>query len=256
MKRLTINPKKRYVLELIGKKLSTFKGEGLEFKELREYNNEDAKRIDWKISAKMNKPYVKVFEEERELNIIITILVSGNLHFGSIKLKSELIAEIVEILSYIATNENDRVTLIFAQQNPIILKPSKSKKIVYSYVEKVLNFNYLGKDYPKNIDFLNKLKKGILFLIGDFHKIPNLTLKHETYAIIVRDFLEEYPKLSANLIDPINFSQKEAKLSPNSLKFIHQNDKLLYSIFAQKKIKFTKIYTHENTLTKLAELLK
>ncbi|NPA11943.1 MAG: DUF58 domain-containing protein [Epsilonproteobacteria bacterium] len=257
MREIIIKSKKNVFGSFLGRHTSKFKGSGADFKELREYQyNEDAKRIDWKISAKLNKPYIKEFEESRELNIIICILVSGSLHFGTKILKSELIGETVGTLGYLAAKNEDKIRVVFADNPPVFLKPTKSQKLIPHFITKTLTYPYLKKTPPQNLDFLNRLKKGILILIGDFFTIPKFNFKHETYVIITRDRLEENPPRlnNINLIDPINFKISNT-LTPEKIKsFIANNDKKLYSILAQKHIPFTKIYTNEDIKPKLARL--
>jgi len=265
MRELIINTKKRVYSEFSGRHLSKIKGEGLDFREIREYTfNDDAKKIDWKISAKLQKPVVKEFDEDKELNIIILYLLSGSMHFGSIRLKSEIAIEIMSLLAFSATKYDDKVTLIAYDKKPIHFKPTKSANTTFAYLEKISNINLLGKDYDFYfIEYLNKLKKSILFIISDFYKIPPLhKLKHETYTIIIRDEFEENPKFKGYVetINPLNMKENETFFNSNSIKkykkYIKNLDKKLSIFLDSKKIKYTKIYTKEEPFFKLGELLK
>jgi len=265
MRELIINTKKRVYSELSGRHLSKLKGEGLDFREIREYTfNEDAKRIDWKISAKLQKPVVKEFDEDKELNIIILYLLSGSMHFGSVRLKSEMAIEIMSLLAFSATKYDDKVTLIAYDKKPIHFKPTKSGNTAFAYLDKIANINLLGKDYDFYfIEYLNKLKKSILFIVSDFYKIPPLhKLKHETYVVNVRDKFEENPEFRGYIetINPISMEEKEAFFNSHSIKkyknYIQNLDKEFKNFLNSKNIKHTKIYTNEDSFFKLGELLK
>jgi len=266
IKAITLKAKKKVFGNFVGRHNSPFKGIGLDFKELREYQyNEDAKRIDWKRSAKLQKPLIKEFEEERELSVIIALLADASLHFGIKTLKTETIAEIVAILGYSAVLFDDKVSLLIYEKKPLThLKPTKSQKNIPLFVEKTLNTEYLKKSYDFSfIDYLNKFQKSLLFLIGDFYKHPPIhKLKHETYVICVRDLFEENPDAlgEVDLIDPYtlkpihtNLNQKEIKKYKTDL---YEKDKSFKTYLLKEKIRHTKIYTHEDAFIKLMELLK
>ncbi len=265
MKTLIINTKKRIFGSQLGRHFSKFKGEGLDFREIREYSLEDdANKIDWKITAKLQKPYIKEFDEDRELNITILYLLSGSMHFGSIRLKSELAVEILGLLGFSAVKMDDKVNTVFYDKKPKRFKPTKSVNGVAAAMDKASKINLPGKDYDFYfIDYLNKLKKSILFIIGDFYKIPPLhRLKHETYVIIVRDRFEENPAFDGyiGLIDPITLKETNVGFSKHTIKnykkFIKENDSKLTEYLNAKKIKHTKIYTDEDAFSKLGEMLK
>jgi uncharacterized protein (DUF58 family) len=265
MKHLIIKSKKRVFGTLLGRNLSKFKGNGIDFREVREYiYGEDAKKIDWKISAKFQKPYVKEFEEERELNIMVCILSSGSLHFGSRQLKSETISQIVALLGFSAIKYDNKFSVILYENRPIFhTKPTKTQNGVTLCVEMVYNYDFLGKNYDFSfIEYLNKFKKSILFLIGDFYQYPRLNLKHETYLIWIRDIFEENPKEMGeiDLIDPIALKEIHTNLNKKSVEEIKakilKNDQKFIEYLKKEKIPFTKIYTHEDPFFKLMELLK
>jgi len=262
---IIIKTKKRIFGSLLGRNLSRFKGNGLDFKEFREYNfGEDAKKIDWKVSAKINKPLVKEYDEERELRIIIAVLKSGSLYFGSRKLKSELVAEIISMLGLSALAEDNKIECIFLGKNKKIFKPTKNKKSIYAHVDYALKTDYLKEDYTQeDIDFLNSFKKSLLFIIGDFFKPVNLyTLKHETYVINVRDEFEENPKFSGytEVVDPVSFNTVNVNFNKTAIKklkkHISKTDTELQTQCKKHKIPYTKIYTHEDPIYKLIKLVR
>ena len=265
MKTLIFKTKKRVFGSLGGRHLSKFKGEGIDFKEIREYSyGEDAKKIDWKISAKLQKPVIKEFEESRELNIMILYLISGSMYFGSVRLKSETALETIASLGFSAIKEDDRVSVVCFDKKPIHFKPTKSVNTLSGVLENINRLELLKKDYDFSfIDYLNRFKKSLLFIVGDFYKTPPLhKLKHETYVIIIRDRFEENPKFNGfvELINPIDLKEYEASFSSSTVKkykkFIQNHDGELFSYLNSKKIKHTKIYTDEDVFYKLKEMLK
>ncbi len=268
-KKILIKTKRQVFSEIIGNNPSIFQGEGLEFVELREYQyGDDVKKIDWYVSAKMQKPYVKIYREERELNIVIVPILSGGVLFGSKKLKLDTIAEITAILAFSAIKNTDLFTLlIFTDSKKDFIKPTKRYFAVQKAVEKVLNFNPLGErfDSKKLVSYLfERIKRrSIIFLVGDFLQPVDLRIlskKHEVISLIVRDALEEEPPDLGfiSLIDPVNLIQGNTDLNKSVIKKrkreIYANDHELYSHFRKNRIRFTKIYTHEEPFVKLSKL--
>jgi len=272
VKKILIKTKKSIFSDIIGNNNSLFKGEGYDFVELREYEDgEDIKKIDWIISAKMHKPYVKVFHTQRELNISIVSILNGSMHFGTKRFKQDLCSEVCSLLGFSCVKQGDPFDSYIANEN-ILLNTKKSKKIfsVYDMVKQIDQYNCLGKDINFNIitnELYTKIKKrSIIFLIGDFFDIENLDLrllskKHEVIAIIIRDKFEEQPAQlgNVNLIDPSNsqtFNGVLDKSSTNSyINKVKQNDHKLYEHFQSCGIKSVKIYTYEDPLPKLLRLM-
>jgi hypothetical protein len=255
--------KKRIFSLLQGRNLSRFKGEGLDFREFREYSfNEDAKKIDWKISAKINKPFVKEYDEERELRIIIGIYTTPSLHFGIDLLKSEYIQNLTELLGLEAIKEDNKVQIVLLKQNPLIFKPTKNIKTHMAYSQKLKEIDFLNIQ-KGNLKILNKFKKSLLVLIGDFFEEIDLSyIKHETFVIIIRDIYEENPPFrgEVTLFDPVsgkdinlNFTKKDAQ---KINEYIQNLDNKNFMHFKKLKIPFTKIYTNENPIPKLIRLFK
>lgn len=273
LKKILIKTKKQIFSEIIGNNTSSLKGEGYDFLELKEYEyGEDVKNIDWIISAKMQKPYVKVFHAQKELNINIVSLLNGSVHFGSSKIKQELITEICSTLAFSCIKQGDPFSSYIANTQ-LHLNTKKSKKIhtVQTMNNNILTYNVLGKEmnYQKVSDEIYKSikKRSIIFLIGDFFDAQDLDLKllsqkHEVYAIIVRDIFEEQPQKlgKVNLIDPSNFFNYVGTIDSSTIKNyvtnLKRKDHELYVHLQKCGIKTTKIYTHEEPLSKLIGLLK
>ncbi|MGB5868125.1 MAG: DUF58 domain-containing protein [Arcobacteraceae bacterium] len=271
IKKLLIRTKKAVFSQQIGNNTSNIKGEGYDFVELREYEDgEDIRKIDWVISAKMQKPFVKVFHTQRELEINIVPILSGSTHFGTSRLKKDVITEICATLGYVCAAQGDSFASFIANQTAQ-LNTKKTKKIfgVNKMVENIDNYNPLGIDINYEIiinDLYKKIqKKSLVFLIGDFFDTKNLNLnllakKHEVIVIIVRDKFEENPTAlgNVNFTDPNNSTTFEGNLN-NSLalnytKKVKLHDHNLYENLKKTGIEFTKIYTDDDVTKKLAKL--
>lgn len=273
LKKIVIKTRRKIFSEIIGNNSSLLKGEGYDFMELKEYEyGEDVKKIDWVISAKFKKPYVKVFHAQKELNINIIPILNGSIYFGTKKFKQELVTEICAILGYSCIKQGDPFSSFIANENlQLLTKKSKKNFSVDMMCEQVFNYQVLGKnlDY-KNItdELLRKIrKKSIIFLIGDFFDISSLDLrilskKHEIVAIIVRDHFEEKPfELgNVNLIDPTTNKSFDGMLDKTTIlkyeKEVKANDHKLYEHFQKCGVRFVKIYTNEEPLPKLLRLTK
>ena len=273
LKKLLIRTKKAVFSQQIGNNTSRIKGEGYDFVELREYEDgEDIRKIDWVISAKMQKPYVKVFNTQRELDINIIPVLSGSTYFGTSTLKKDVITEVCSILGYIAAAQGDSYSSFIANETSI-LNTKKTKKLlgVQRMVEKIDNYDPIGKNvnYENITNNLHQQiqKKSLLFLIGDFFYCESLNLKllskkHEVIVIIVRDKFEESPVTlgNVNLIDPSTSQVFEGDLNTSLIKNYTQkikaHDHLLYEHLKKSAIEFIKIYTDDNITKKLAKLFK
>ncbi len=268
-KEIIIKTKKRLFGSNIGNNVSIFQGNGLDFSEIKEYQiGDDVKKINWKVTAKEQKPFINVFNEERELNIVVCFMVSGNIYFGSIRQKQEVMSEILTIIGYSAIRNSDRFSAIFFSNQEIErTKPTKNINSLYLTLEKALELDSLGKevDYKALSDYLlNSIKqKSIIFVVGDFFEEVDFSLlsaKHELYAIVVRDPFEEEPKFSGDisLIDTKSLSVKEVSLDSKAInsfkKQIEAKDKKLFEHFLKHKIGAVKVYTNQEPFFKLSRL--
>lgn len=166
---ILLKAKKQVFAEFLGEHTSFNVGDGLNFLELREYNiGEDIRHIDWKRSAKMNKPYVKSFYQEKALRVEIVSLLSSSLHFGSKRLKQEVITEICAILGYSALKSHDFFRFI-KYQNGVISssKPIKNRIDIDKNIEEIYNANLLNlnDDFSKLDDVLFTKDKSLIFII-------------------------------------------------------------------------------------------
>lgn len=268
--KIIIKTKRQVLSEIVGDNESIFKGEGYDFVELREYQHgEDIKNIDWVISAKFQKPYVKLFRETKELNIVTVSLLDGNCYFGdSCEKKLDTISLSNGILSLSACKQNDLLTsYIFSDEKLLIQKPTKKIHSVQKVIKSILDYEPYGKklDYESlSKTLLKEIKrKSIIFLVGDFFgdiDLKYLAKKHEVVAIIVRNREEENPSLwtGENFIDPITNEKVEntitQTMSKKYISRVHENDHILYEHFRKNGIKSVKVYTDEEPITKLKTL--
>ena len=186
---------------------SAFKGKGMEFDEVREYQHGDEVRtIDWNVTAKMGHPFVKKFVEERELIMMLLVDVSGSTEFGTHQQKkSEIIAEISALLAFAAIKNNDKVGLIcFTDQVELFIPPRKGKKHVLRLIRDILYFESkrTATDLKTVLSFLERIqkRKSVVFLISDFRDddyekpLQRINPRHDLIAIVVADRREtEFP---------------------------------------------------------------
>ncbi len=271
IKKIVLKTKKQVYGDMLGNNASIFQGEGFEFAELREYvYGDDIRKIDWNTTAKLGKPFVKIYKEERELNVTVVAMLGGSTYFGTVKQKSELIAEITGVLGFSAIKNSDLFTyMLFADKLYEISKPSKKLFSVHKAVEDTVNFSPIGKesDFKALVEMLhNRLKKKtILFVLSDFIGDIDLKLlskKHDVFAVMVRDKFEENPSELGHLrlIDMESRKSFEGNIDSATLKnykkALHDNDEKLYKQFKKHGIRFTKIYTDEEPYMKLMKSMR
>ncbi len=154
---------------------SAFKGRGMAFNEVREYQvGDDIRSIDWNVTARYNQPFVKVFEEERELTVMLLIDLSGSLNFGSTQqFKRDVITEVAAVLAFSAIQNNDKIgVILFSNSVEKFIPPQKGRKHILRIISELLNFEPSGKEtnISEALRFLtNAIKKRCTaFLISDF----------------------------------------------------------------------------------------
>ena len=184
---------------------SNFKGRGMTFSEVREYvPGDDVRSIDWNVTARTGKPHIKIFEEERELSVLILIDVSSSGVFGSKKdLKIDLGIEIAAMLSFSAIKNNDKVGLaLFSDKVEKYIPPKKGKKHVLRLITDIINHDFENSNKRTSIktaiDFANKIskRKSVIFLISDFiddnfwNELKFLNFKHDVVGLQIYDSYE------------------------------------------------------------------
>lgn len=183
---------------------STFKGRGMTFSEVRQYQfGDDVRAIDWNVTARYNEPFVKVFEEERELTLMLVVDVSGSEFFGTTQqFKRDVLTEIAATLSFSALQNNDKVgLLLFSDQVELFIPPKKGRSHILRIIRELLEFEPKSKatDIANALAFLSGIlkKKAIVFLLSDFmdqgydKTLRIAAKKHDLTGIRVYDKLEE-----------------------------------------------------------------
>lgn len=183
---------------------STFKGRGMTFSEVRSYVfGDDVRNIDWNVTARYNEPFVKVFEEERELTMMLMVDVSGSELFGTEQqFKNDVITEIAATLAFSATQNNDKIGLIlFSDKIELYIPPKKGRSHVLRIIRELLEFEPESKqtNISEALKFMQNVmkKKAIVFLLSDFisedyeHTMKIAARKHDVTGIRVYDKREE-----------------------------------------------------------------
>jgi len=184
---------------------SAFKGRGMTFSEVREYQyGDDVRDIDWNVTARHNRPYIKVYEEERELTVMLLVDVSGSKNFGAVGIdKSDMMTEIAATLAFSAIENNDKVgVLLFSDRVEKFIPPQKGRKHILFVIRELLDFKpeSNGTDINRALEYLTSAikKRCTAFLISDFiddkdyQKAMSITnSKHDLIAIQVYDKRDE-----------------------------------------------------------------
>lgn len=255
---------------------SVFKGRGMEFSEVREYQvGDDIRSIDWNVTARFGHPYIKVFEEERELTVMLIIDLSGSLSFGTVnKTKQQIAAELSAILAFSALKNNDKVGLIlFTDKIEKFVPPRKGRKHVLRIIREVLSFEPEGKE--TNIDlalqyFNNSIKKrSIAFLLSDFidhgyEKILRIvTKKHDLIGLVLSDKREkEIPKIGLIKITDSETGKdrwldtSNRKVYESIIKMNNENDLKRKNIFLSSRLDSIDIETDEDYVKPLVQFFK
>ena len=214
---------------------STFKGRGMTFSEVRQYQyGDDVRNIDWNVTARCNEPHIKIFEEERELTMMLVVDVSGSKQFGTHEqFKNEFVTEIAATLAFSATQNNDKIGLVlFSSDVELFIPPKKGRPHVLRIIRELLEFKPKKKqtDISEALRFLSSVlkKKAILFLLSDFmatdykQNLKIIAGKHDVTGIRVYDRSEvEIPKLG--LVQMVDQETGRSILVNTNLKRVRQS---------------------------------
>ena len=268
---LALLSKKKLFSRLTGEHNTVLSGSGMEFKELREYmSGDDVRHINPKVTAKMGVPHVNVFHEDKKLNIVIAFLNSGSIYFGGQKSKKETMVEVLMNICGASLSRQDMLSVtVYSDESEFFLKPTRDKKAVLNMLENVVGMQSLGKsvDYKGFHEYLfaKIKKKSLIVLVGDFLEFEDFRLlgaKHEVYAAVVRDRLEEDIKFfgELNLQDTNSGKSGLFHLDRSSVqeykKMMQRHDDALFKNFIQSDIAYEKIYTDDDVVKKLRKLLQ
>jgi uncharacterized protein (DUF58 family) len=259
-----------------GEYLSSFRGQGLDFDDFREYQHGDEVRfIDWNVTARMNTPFVRKFREERELSVIIAVDVSGSADYGSVSLsKREIAAETAAVLGFSALHNGDKVGLLVFAHEPILFIPAeKGSRHLLRMIREILvaKPEQPGTSVAEACDFLVRTlrRKSVVFMISDFFSDPldkplgKLAKKHETIALRVMDPLEAtLPKAGkVVMIDPetgfetlVNTSNPNLRMGYSKL--MKRQQEGVAAVFKKHGIDSADLSTDGDTLAALHRLLK
>lgn len=183
---------------------SAFKGKGMAFSEVREYQyGDDIRTIDWNVTARFNHPYIKVFEEERELTVMMLVDVSSSGVFGTqSSLKRDLITEICAVLAFSSLQNNDKVgVVLFSDKIEKFIPPKKGRTHILRIIRELINFEPTSKgtDLAEAMRYTHHIikKKSIVFILSDFfdkdyeEALKIISKKHDTIAIQIYDEREK-----------------------------------------------------------------
>ena len=266
-KEITLKARKQVFGSLSGNNISALHGEGFEFAELREYSyGDDVKKIDWKTTAKLGKPFIKIYQEERQLNVVVSTMLSGSTYFGTVVQKKDFIIELLAILGFSAVRNKDLFThYLYADKLYSYSKPAKKIFAVTKEIEHAVKFNVIGKaaNYKGWVEDLSKKirKKSLLFMIGDFIgddiNLSILAKKHDLYVVIVRDKFLENPKPlgEITLIDPGYLDRFSGNVDSSTVsafaKALREYDKDLMKHLKRVGARFVKLYTDKDPYLEL-----
>jgi uncharacterized protein (DUF58 family) len=259
-----------------GEYLSSFRGQGLDFDDFREYQHGDEVRfIDWNVTARMNQPFVRKFREERELSVVLAIDVSGSADYGSVFLsKREVAAETAAVLGFSALHNGDKVgLLIFANEPILFIPPEKGSRHLLRMIREILlaKPTQPGTSVAEACDFLVRTmrRKSLVFLISDFFAdsldkpMGKLARKHETIALRVLDPLESKLPTAGKvvMIDPetgfetlVNTGNQNLRMSYSKL--MKRQREGADAAFKKHGIDSADLKTDGDTLAALHQLLK
>jgi len=269
LKVLQLKAKHQVYTLLSGHNLSKLYGEGYDFAELREYQmGDDIRKINWTISAKLGKPYIKELHANRELSVVAAAFMDGGMYFGTGNEKQKKLTEVATLLGYAAQGNADLFTgIAYMGETQAIGIPTKQLYHIEQFSKTLFDASLLqtNLDYPMAVgDLFKRLSKpSLLFVLADFMEPVDLSLlaqKHEVIAIVIRDKEEVFPQKHAEvtLHDPKSTNKLETYFSKKNQ--AQYRAKLLAHDYAQQVhfrrygIRFVEIFSKEEVLGKLMKL--
>jgi len=255
---------------------SAFKGRGMIFSEVRNYQfGDDVRTIDWNVTARYNEPFVKVFEEERELTLMLLVDISGSEQFGTINaFKKNIVTEISATLAFSALQNNDKVGLVLFSDNiELYIPPSKGKTHVLRIIRELIEFKPLSRqtNISSALEFLISVvkKKSIAFVLSDFissnyeRNLKIASNKHDLTGIRIYDKMEEkIPNLG--IVPMLDQETNKIKLVDTTSKLVRkkyesfniENEKKFIQLFAKNGAGTIRCRTDESYVKKLLNYFK
>ena len=277
VRRLEIRTRSLVTDSISGAYHSSFKGRGMDFEEVREYSlGDDVRSIDWNVSAKMGKPFIKVFREERELTLMLVIDLSASGIFGTVKQsKREYAAEIASVLAYSATLNNDKVgILLYTHEVEHYIPPKKGRSHILRLIRDILFHQPQGREtnHKAALDYLNRIQKhkSVVFLISDFlqtdsdtyAKLSLTNQRHDLISIALTDPREsEVPDVGLITLEDAETGELiEVNTADSDVRKRYQNQAkqrqyLFNKQMLQKGLDYVEIGTDQAYLPALRELM-
>lgn len=259
-----------------GEYQSAFKGRGMAFSEVREYQmGDEIRTIDWNVTARFNHPYVKVFDEEREMTVMLLVDVSGSKNFGTqIQQKQELATEICAVLAFSAIQNNDKVgVLFFSDQVEKFIPPKKGRSHILMIIRELIDFKpqHKGTNVAQALQYFTSVikKRCTAFLISDFisdtfeNELKIANRKHDLVGLRLYDMHEEeFPDMGlipikdeeSGQIAWVNTGDKQVRHAFKTAA-LERNGRL-ESTFKKSGVDFTQIGTHQSYVQPLMSLFK
>ena len=269
LKALQLKARHQVYTLLSGHNLSKLQGEGYDFSELREYQiGDDIRKINWTITAKLGKPYIKELHANRELSVVVAAFMDASLYFGTGNDKQKKLTEVATLLGYAAQQNNDLFTGIqYTQNQTHATPPTKQLYHIEQFSHTLYDTSLLNHtlSYGTAIQDLFKrlAKPSLVFVISDFLEEVDLSLlsqKHEVIAVIIRDRAEEAPKKlgEVTLTSPQNKDKMDTYFGQRSIEKyltkLKENDEKMAEHFARYDIRSVKIFTDDEVVSKLVGL--
>lgn len=257
---------------------TSFKGKGMSFAEVRQYQyGDDIRAIDWNVTARYNEPYVKIFEEERELTLMLLIDVSKSVNFGSSdQFKNNIITEIAATLAFSATTNNDKIGLIlFSDQVELFIPPKKGKPHVLRIIREILQFQPTRTQTNLSValKYLSQVikKKAITFVISDFFEqelsyestLKIVAKKHDITGIKVNDIREkEMPNIGfvwmedAESLKGMYVNTSDSEVRKQYTEYFLDHEKYFKNAFARSGAGVIQMFCHESYVKKILAYFK
>ncbi len=285
LRRIEIKTRKLSNQIFSGSYHSAFKGRGISFSEVREYQyGDDIRAIDWNVTARNRKPFIKVFEEERELTVMLLIDVSQSSFFGTQnEFKNHIIAEISGVIAFSAITNNDKVgVLFFSDQIEKFIPPKKGKSHILRIISEIYDFHpqHTGTNLPEALKYFNNVvkKKSIAFLVSDFlskdspqesfqkdfkKSLSIVGKKHDLIGLHIYDEREaSMPDIGlAKVIDSESGKEFWIDTSDKALrdkyaKTFHENVRSTKDLFGKSGAQLESIKTEDNYVISLMNMFK
>lgn len=254
---------------------TAFKGRGMAFSEVREYQyGDDVRDIDWNVTARFHKPYIKVFEEERELTVMLLVDVSGSLDFGTIKqMKRDMVTEIAATLAFSAIQNNDKIGVIFfSDRIEKFIPPKKGRKHILYIIRELIDFQPKSRrtNLKEEVEYLTNVikKRCTAFILSDFitnddfrNALVVANRKHDVVAIQVYDRrIEDLPDVGLMKVrDAETGHMQYIDTSSKALRKAHHDwwiskQTTLHEIFTKSKVDSVSIRTDQDYVKSLLNL--